>query len=80
MDDNLIGFILLRRINLSKDNLKGSYFLLVLVILLELGWLYSVTKRPNPGADLTFVVTIIASTISMGIVGLWLFKETEDKK
>lgn len=59
---------------MKKD---GLYFLWVLVVFFEMWWLYSVIDRNIPA---TFVVTLIAVTLTQGAVGLKLFGESDDEK
>lgn len=63
---------------MNKDKLKGLYMLWILVVIIEIGWLHSVTSRPNTTADLTYVVTVIAVTLVIGSVGLNLLKKSKD--
>ena len=60
---------------MNKDKIKGLYGLWFLVLLAEIGWLYSVNDRANSVEDLIFVVTVIAVTLTLGAVGLKLFAD-----
>ncbi len=59
---------------MKKD---GLYFLWVLVVFFEMWWLYVVTDRQN-WTEITFVVTFIAVTLTLGAVGVKLFGESDD--
>lgn len=56
---------------------KDLYFLWVLVVFFEMWWLYVVTDRHN-WTEITFVVTFIAVTLTLGAVGVKLFGESDD--
>ncbi|PUB02066.1 hypothetical protein [Paenisporosarcina sp. OV554] len=58
-------------------NKDGLYSLWVLVVFFEMYWLYSVIDRNIPA---TFVVTLIAVTLTLGAVGLKLFGKSDDEK
>jgi hypothetical protein len=60
---------------LNKEQLIGVYLLWVLVLFIEIGWLYSETNVLYNTGDVSFVVTVIAITISIGAVGIYLFNK-----
>lgn len=60
---------------MNKDKIKGLYGLWVLVLLAEIGWLYSVNDKADSVEDLISVVTVIAVTLTLGAVGLKVFAD-----
>jgi Na+/citrate or Na+/malate symporter len=60
---------------LSKEQLIGIYLLWVLVLFIEIGWLYSEINNLDNTSDVSFVITVIAITISIGAVGIYLFNK-----
>lgn len=60
---------------MNKDKIRGLYFLWVLVLFIEIIWLFVVSDRVHSAADLTVVVTVIAVSLILGAVGLKLFSD-----
>lgn len=60
---------------LNMDRLKGFFMLWVIILMLEVGWLFFATKIPHKNSigDLIFIVTIIVVTLGIGSVGLKIF-------
>lgn len=64
-----------RGMNLNKEKIVALYLLWVLVLLIEIGWLYGVTRQQNSAEEIIFVVTIIAVTLTLGHVGMKMFQQ-----
>lgn len=59
---------------MNKDKIRGLYFLWILVLFVELIWLFVVSGRVHSAGDLTVAVTVIAVSLTVGAVGLKLFE------
>lgn len=62
---------------MERERLAAVYMLWALIVIIELWWLHSVSIGTNDTAHLTFVVTIIVSTLVMGAVGLNLLGKSK---
>lgn len=60
---------------MKKDRL---YLYWVVVLFIEMFWLYSFTNRPSSPADLTYAVTLIAVTLTLGVVRIKWFRGSDD--
>ncbi|CAM5199981.1 hypothetical protein UACE39S_03376 [Ureibacillus acetophenoni] len=58
---------------MSKEQFQGLFFLWVIVIGIELFWLYmTVTSYIYDAGFIAFVITFIASTLIIGAFGIYL--------
>ncbi|PKR77351.1 hypothetical protein CEY16_11505 [Halalkalibacillus sediminis] len=60
---------------MNKDKLIGLYILWVVVLIIELGWLYTVATGIYQTGTLAFIITLITTTIITGAVGLNLISK-----
>ncbi|MGE6489625.1 hypothetical protein [Paenisporosarcina sp. NPDC076898] len=54
---------------------KELYFVWLLILFVEIIWLYIVEDNANTAGDLLFVITVIAVTLTVGAVGLKVFSD-----
>ncbi|MGB3260377.1 hypothetical protein [Paenisporosarcina sp.] len=54
---------------------KELYFVWILVLFVEIIWLYIVEDKSNTAGDLSVVITVIAVTLTVGAVGLKVFSD-----
>jgi hypothetical protein len=57
---------------MSKENLKGLFSLWVLIIIMEFVWLFTVILNIYDPGFLAFIITLIAATLAIGAVGIYL--------
>ena len=54
---------------------KELYFVWLLILFVEIIWLYIVEDKSNTAGDLSVVITVIAVTLTVGAVGLKVFSD-----
>ncbi|MCZ8537618.1 hypothetical protein M9R32_10530 [Paenisporosarcina quisquiliarum] len=59
-------------------NVKELYFVWLLILFVEIIWLYIVEDMSNTTGDLLIVITVIAVTLTVGAVGLKVFSDDGD--
>lgn len=57
---------------MSKEQFKGLFSLWIFVIIIELVWLYVATSSVMIVGTVTFIITLIASTLAIGALGIYL--------
>ena len=57
---------------MTREQFKGLFLLWVFVVILELVWLYVVTTDIVITGRVIFIITLIASTLAIGSLGIYL--------
>ena len=57
----------------NMKKVKELYFVWLLILFVEIIWLYIVEDKSNTAGDLSVVITVIAVTLTVGAVGLKVF-------
>ena len=60
---------------MSKEQFKGLFSLWIFVVIIELVWLYAVTSSVVIVGRVIFIITLIASTLAIGSLGINLISK-----
>nr|WP_106782784.1 hypothetical protein [Lysinibacillus timonensis] len=63
---------------MNRDVTKAAFILWVLILIFEMTWFYTKIGTPTFTTEIIFIVTVIATTIAVGALGLKLFGNTND--
>lgn len=60
---------------MSKEQFKGLFLLWIFVVIIELVWLYVATSSVVVVGRVIFIITLIASTLAIGTLGIYLISK-----
>jgi len=60
---------------MTREQFKGLFSLWIIVVIIELVWLYAVTSSVVIVGKVIFIITLIASTLAIGALGIYLLSK-----